>query len=87
MEHLGALSVLARVTHDGQMLRGLARPVLYGVDGMESGLGLQRASSVGLMRVGVTVAGSRFLAQRPPTLLADHPNYKSNSPSAIGSAT
>ena len=87
MEHLGALSVLARVTHDGQMLRGLARPVLYGVDGMESGLGLQRASSVGLMRVGVTVAGSHFLAQRPPTLLADHPNYKSNSPSAIGSAT
>src|ERR1700692_3618336 len=64
------------LTDDGQMLLGLARPVLDGVDGMEAALGRQRASPVGLVRVGVTVTGSRFLAQRLPTLLADHPGLK-----------
>ena len=64
------------LTDDGQMLLGLARPVLDGVDGMEAALGRQSASPVGLVRVGVTVAASRFLAQRLPTLLADHPGLK-----------
>jgi DNA-binding transcriptional LysR family regulator len=64
------------LTDDGQMLLGLARPILDGVDGLEAALGRQRASPVGLVRVGVTVTGSRFLAQRLPTLLADHPGLK-----------
>jgi DNA-binding transcriptional LysR family regulator len=64
------------LTDDGQMLLGLARPVLDGVDGMEAALGGQSASPVGLVRVGVPVTGSRFLAQRLPTLLADHPGLK-----------
>lgn len=64
------------LTDEGQMLLGLARPVLDGVDGMEAALGRQRASPIGLVRVGVTVTGSRFLAQRLPTLLADHPGLK-----------
>ena len=64
------------LTDDGQMLLGLARPVLDGVDGLEAALGRQRASPVGLVRVSVTVTGSRFLAQRLPTLLADHPGLK-----------
>jgi DNA-binding transcriptional LysR family regulator len=64
------------LTDDGQMLIGLARPVVDGVEGMEAALGQQRASPVGLVRVGVTVTGSRFLAQRLPTLLADHPGLK-----------
>jgi DNA-binding transcriptional LysR family regulator len=64
------------LTDDGQMLLGLARPVLDGVDGMEAALGRQRASPVGLVRLGVTVTGSRFFAQRMPTLLADHPGLK-----------
>jgi DNA-binding transcriptional LysR family regulator len=64
------------LTDDGQMLLGLARPVLEGVDGLEAALGRQRASPVGLVRVGVTVTASNFLAQRLPTLLADHPGLK-----------
>jgi DNA-binding transcriptional LysR family regulator len=64
------------LTDDGQMLLGLARPVLDSVDGMEASLGRQSASPIGLVRVGVTVASSRFLAQRLPTLLADHPGLK-----------
>jgi DNA-binding transcriptional LysR family regulator len=64
------------LTDDGEMLLGLARPVLDGVDGLEAALGRQSASPVGLVRVGVTVTGSRFLAQRLPALLADHPGLK-----------
>src|SRR6202167_920996 len=64
------------LTDDGQMLLGLARPGLDGLDGMEAALARQRASPVGLVRVGVTVTGSRFLAQRLPPLLADHPGLK-----------
>src|SRR6478736_4557033 len=52
------------LTDDGQMLLGLARPVLDGVDGIEAALGQQSALPVGLVRVGVTVAASRLLAQR-----------------------
>src|ERR1700759_4722405 len=64
------------LTDDGERLLGLARPVLDGVDGVEAALGQQSASPIGLVRVGVTVTGSRFLAQRLPTLLADHPGLK-----------
>ena len=64
------------LTDDGEMLLGLARPVLDGVDGLEAALGRQSASPVGLVRVGVTVAASRLLAQRLPMLLADHPGLK-----------
>jgi DNA-binding transcriptional LysR family regulator len=64
------------LTDDGEMLLGLARPVLDGVDGLEAALGRQSASPVGLVRVGVTVAASRLLAHRLPMLLADHPGLK-----------
>jgi DNA-binding transcriptional LysR family regulator len=64
------------LTDDGEVLLGLARPVLDGVDGLEAALGRQRGSPVGLVRVGVTVAASRLLAQRLPILLADHPGLK-----------
>jgi DNA-binding transcriptional LysR family regulator len=64
------------LTDDGEMLLGLARPVLDGVEGLEAALGQQSASPVGLVRVGATVAASRFLAQSLPALLADHPRLK-----------
>jgi DNA-binding transcriptional LysR family regulator len=64
------------LTDDGEMLLGLARPVLDGVDGLEAALGRQSASPVGLVRVGVTVTASIFLAQRLPIVLADHPGLK-----------
>jgi DNA-binding transcriptional LysR family regulator len=64
------------LTDDGRMLLDLARPVLDGVEGMEAAVGQQSASPVGLVRVGVTVTASRFLTQRLPTLLADHPRLK-----------
>lgn len=64
------------LTDDGEMLLGLARPVLDGVDELEAALGRQSASPVGLVRVGVTVRASRFLALRLPILLADHPGLK-----------
>ena len=64
------------LTDDGEMLLGLARPVLDGVDGLEAALGRQSASPVGLVRVGVTVTASLFLAERLPTLLVDHPGLK-----------
>jgi len=64
------------LTDDGQMLLGMARPVLDGVEGIEAALGLQSALPVGLVRVGVTVAASRFLSLRLPSLLIDHPRLK-----------
>jgi DNA-binding transcriptional LysR family regulator len=64
------------LTDDGQMLLGLARPVLDGVEAMEAGVGRQSTSPVGLVRVGITVVAARFLSQRLPILLADHPGLK-----------
>ena len=64
------------LTDDGRMLLDLARPLLDGVEGLEAALGRQSASAVGLVRVGVTGTGSRFLAERLPSLLADHPGLK-----------
>jgi DNA-binding transcriptional LysR family regulator len=51
-------------------------PLLEGVEAMEAAVGQQSASPVGLVRVGVTATGRRFLAQRLPALLADHPGLK-----------
>jgi DNA-binding transcriptional LysR family regulator len=64
------------LTDDGQMLLGLARPILDGVEGLEAALGQQSASPVGLVRVGVTVTAGHFLARRLPILLADNPALK-----------
>ena len=64
------------LTDDGQMLLGLARPVLDGVDSIEAAVGKQSASPVGLVRIGVTVTGSRLFSERFPALLADHPGLK-----------
>jgi DNA-binding transcriptional LysR family regulator len=64
------------LTDDGQVLLGFARPVLEGVEGMEAAVGRQSISPVGLVRVGATVTASRFLSQRLPTLLVDHPGLK-----------
>jgi len=64
------------LTDDGQMLLGYARPVLNGVEGMEAALGRQSSSPVGLVRVGVPVAATRFLAPRLPSLLSKHPGLR-----------
>jgi DNA-binding transcriptional LysR family regulator len=64
------------LTDDGERLLGLARPVLDGVEGMEAALGQHSALPVGLVRVGVTVAASRLLSLRLPSLLVAHPGLK-----------
>jgi DNA-binding transcriptional LysR family regulator len=64
------------LTDDGEMLLGLARPVLDGVEAMEAALGQHSAAPVGLVRVGVTVAASRFLSLSLPGLVADHPGLQ-----------
>jgi DNA-binding transcriptional LysR family regulator len=64
------------LTDDGQILLGLARPVLDGIETMEATLGKQSASPVGLVRVGIMVAASHFLAPRLPALLAIRPGLK-----------
>ncbi|MDA9505278.1 LysR family transcriptional regulator [Bradyrhizobium sp. CCBAU 11386] len=64
------------LTDDGQMLLGLARPVLDGIETMEAALGKQSASPVGLVRVGMMVAASHLLAPRLPALLASRPGLK-----------
>ncbi len=64
------------LTDDGQMLLGLARPVLDGIETMEAALGKQSASPIGLVRVGIMVAAGHFLAPRLPALLAAWPGLK-----------
>ena len=64
------------LTDDGEMLFGMAQPLLEGVEAMEGALRQHSASPVGLLRVGVTVVSSRFLALRLPTLLNAHPGLK-----------
>jgi DNA-binding transcriptional LysR family regulator len=64
------------LTDDGQMLLGLARPVLDGVQTMEAALGKQSAAPVGVVRVGIMVAAGHFLAPRLPALLATRPGLK-----------
>jgi DNA-binding transcriptional LysR family regulator len=64
------------LTDDGEMLFGLAQPLLEGAEALESVLREHSASPVGLVRVGVTVASSRFLALRLPELLDSNPGLK-----------
>jgi DNA-binding transcriptional LysR family regulator len=64
------------LTDDGEMLVGLARPMLDGVEEMKSALGRHRLSPAGLVRVGVTATASRFLTRRLPALLAEHPKLR-----------
>jgi DNA-binding transcriptional LysR family regulator len=64
------------LTGDGQMLLRLARPVLDGLENIEAVLGRQSIAPVGLVRVGVVVAASHFLAPRLPSLLASKPGLK-----------
>ncbi|ABQ33655.1 MAG: LysR family transcriptional regulator [Bradyrhizobium sp.] len=64
------------LTEDGRTLLDLARPVLEGVETMEATLGRQSTSPVGLVRVGIMVAASHFLAPRLPTLLASNPGLQ-----------
>lgn len=64
------------LTDDGELLLGHARAVLELVEGMETTLGRQSTSPTGLVRVGITVVGSRFLAPRLPGLLAQYPGLR-----------
>jgi DNA-binding transcriptional LysR family regulator len=64
------------LTEDGQMVLDHSRSLLETVDGMEAALGRQSSSPTGLVRVGITVAGARFLARRISVLLAEHPGLK-----------
>lgn len=64
------------LTDDGQALLGHARHVLETAEEMEAALGLQSRSPTGLVRVGVSVAGARFLASRLPTLAQRHPGLR-----------
>lgn len=57
------------LTEDGQVLLGQARSVLDMVEGIEAALGGQSAAPTGLVRLGITVVGARFLAPRLPPLL------------------
>jgi DNA-binding transcriptional LysR family regulator len=64
------------LTDDGQALLGHARHVLETAEEMEAALGLQSKSPTGLVRVGVSVAGARFLAPRLATLSERHPGLR-----------
>lgn len=64
------------LTDDGETLVGRARPLLDGAEELKSALGRHRLSPAGLVRVGVTATASRFLSQRLPSLLADHPKLR-----------
>ncbi|WP_315784223.1 LysR family transcriptional regulator [Bradyrhizobium sp. SZCCHNPS1003] len=64
------------LTEVGQMLIGLAKSVLEGIETIEAALRQQSASPVGLMRRGNMVAAGHFLAPRLPALLAGNPGLK-----------
>jgi DNA-binding transcriptional LysR family regulator len=64
------------LTDDGEMLVGHARTVLDAVEGIEEALGRQSSSPTGLVRLGVSTSGARFLATRLPLLLERHPGLK-----------
>ncbi|MBN8925600.1 MAG: LysR family transcriptional regulator [Rhodospirillales bacterium 69-11] len=61
------------LTDDGDSLLAHARQLLDYAESMEAELGRHSASPTGLVRVGIPVAASLFLAPRMPTLLAEHP--------------
>ena len=64
------------LTDDGEALLGHARHLLESAEEMEASLGRQGRSLAGLVRVGVSVAGARFLAARLPVLAARHPGLR-----------
>jgi DNA-binding transcriptional LysR family regulator len=64
------------LTDDGVTLVSRARPLLDGAEELKSELDGHRSSPSGLVRVGVTATGSRFLSPRIPSLLADHPKLR-----------
>ncbi|HEX5327540.1 MAG TPA: LysR family transcriptional regulator [Acetobacteraceae bacterium] len=61
------------LTEDGRELLGHARQMLEMAAAMEAGLGRQRGSPQGLVRLGTSVAFGLFLTPRVPGLLARHP--------------
>ena len=64
------------LTDDGQALLGHARHMLETAEEMEAALGRQSRSPAGLVRIGVSVAGARFLAARLPVLMREYPGLK-----------
>lgn len=64
------------LTNDGEILLGHAGPILDGVEGLEAALRQQSSSPVGLVRVGLPVAASHFLAPRLSALVVEHPGLK-----------
>jgi DNA-binding transcriptional LysR family regulator len=64
------------LTDDGQNLLIQARHLVEAANEMEATLGRQISSPTGLVRVGSTIAGGRFLAPRLPGLLARYPGLK-----------
>src|ERR1700761_1845006 len=46
------------LTDDGQMLLGLSRPVLEGVEALEEALGRQSVLPTGLVRLGIPAVGA-----------------------------
>src|SRR3984885_7229185 len=78
MDVLGALGILVRVVETGSFSAVARERALSqaAVEGIEAALGQQGPLPVGLVRVGVTVAASRLLSLRLPSLLIDHPRLK-----------
>ncbi len=64
------------LTDDGHVLLGHARTLVDGVDAMEAELGRQRSSPVGLVRVGLPVAASPYVAPRISELLTKYPGLR-----------
>jgi DNA-binding transcriptional LysR family regulator len=64
------------LTDDGQGLLSHARHLLETADEMEAALGRQSSSPTGLVRLGLSVAGARFVASRIHILLARHPGLR-----------
>ena len=61
------------LTEDGRDLLAYARQLLDLTETMESGLGQQRHSPQGPVRLGTTVAGGMFIVPRVPKLLRRYP--------------
>jgi len=64
------------LTDDGHVLLGHARTLVDGVETMEAELGRHRSAPVGLVRIGLPVAASPYVAPRLSELLANHPGLK-----------
>ena len=64
------------LTDDGHILLGHARTLVDDAETMEAELGRQRSAPVGLVRVGLPVAASPYVAPRLSELLTNHPGLK-----------